>query len=288
MSKLNIFKRDWLDLVFENRNKKYGAYQLRSENPKTTSLALFIGTALLAAAISSPLIIKGLNGTLGEHVVRERPLSDPVVWDFVPPIPPAREIVEPKSVEQPVVKATDAAPASAVASKRHKAYKVTDNTAAITEEPTSAVDLLEGNPGAVTRDGTPGGSVVLLGNSGEGTGSAGNGTAIVDEGNSNEVYSFVQLKAEPVGGFTSFNKMFVSRFRTPDVHANVVKLQVIVRFIVEKDGSLSDISILRDPGYGAGKEAVRVLKTMPNWKAAVQNNRKVRSQFTLPITVEVR
>lgn len=70
--------------------------------------------------------------------------------------------------------------------------------------------------------------------------------------------------------------------------SDIKKIQVIVKFIVEKDGSLSDIVILRDPGYGAGKEALRVLSTMPKWKAAIQNNRKVRSHFTLPITIQVQ
>ena len=56
MSKLNIFNTEWIDMVFEGRNKAYGAYQLRSENPKTTTRALLIGAFLFAAAIAGPVV----------------------------------------------------------------------------------------------------------------------------------------------------------------------------------------------------------------------------------------
>jgi protein TonB len=59
--------------------------------------------------------------------------------------------------------------------------------------------------------------------------------------------------------------------------------------VVEKDGSFTDIRVIRDGGYPeAGKEAIRVLKKMPNWKPAVHNGRSVRSQFALPIVVRVQ
>ena len=58
---------------------------------------------------------------------------------------------------------------------------------------------------------------------------------------------------------------------------------VYVTFVVEKDGSLSDIKILQDIGAGCGEEAVRVIKAMPKWIPAKQKGEKVRMQFNLPI-----
>jgi len=55
---------------------------------------------------------------------------------------------------------------------------------------------------------------------------------------------------------------------------------VIVSFIVEKDGSLTDIKVLRDMGLGTGEEAMRLLKKSPKWRAGVQNGRNVRVQYT--------
>lgn len=82
--------------------------------------------------------------------------------------------------------------------------------------------------------------------------------------------------------------MFISKFRAIHVPDHTRKVQVILSFVVEKDGSITDIKVLRDPGYGTGTEAIRVLKSMPKWKPARQDNKTVRSQFTLPITIQVQ
>ncbi len=58
---------------------------------------------------------------------------------------------------------------------------------------------------------------------------------------------------------------------------------VALRFVVEKDGSISSIQVLRDPGGGLGAEAMRVLKSMPQWQPGLQGGRPVRVQFTLPV-----
>ena len=58
---------------------------------------------------------------------------------------------------------------------------------------------------------------------------------------------------------------------------------VYVTFVVEKDGSLTDIKVLRDIGSGCGEEAIRVVKSMPKWSAAKQRGKAVRMQFNLPV-----
>ena len=59
--------------------------------------------------------------------------------------------------------------------------------------------------------------------------------------------------------------------------------KVFVSFVVEKDGSLTDVKVLRDIGSGCGEEAVRVVKSMPKWKPAKQRGKPVRMQFNLPV-----
>nr|WP_254050255.1 energy transducer TonB [Myroides sp. N17-2] len=98
----------------------------------------------------------------------------------------------------------------------------------------------------------------------------------------------VDKNAEYPGGMSAFNRQFISRFRTPDIDGSVKRIQVIIQFIVEADGSLTDIKAVRDPGYGAGKEAIRVLNSMPKWHPAELDGKRVRSQFTLPITIQVQ
>ncbi|MGZ3812139.1 MAG: energy transducer TonB, partial [Mucilaginibacter sp.] len=63
-----------------------------------------------------------------------------------------------------------------------------------------------------------------------------------------------------------------------------VQGKVYIGFIVEKDGTLSNLKILREPGYGSGKEALRVMSLSPKWEPGIQNGRKVRVKYTIPIT----
>jgi protein TonB len=63
---------------------------------------------------------------------------------------------------------------------------------------------------------------------------------------------------------------------------------VQVKFLVEKDGSISDVHALNDPGYGLAKAAEKVLRTSPRWSPGEQNGRKVRSYHTQPITFMIQ
>ena len=80
--------------------------------------------------------------------------------------------------------------------------------------------------------------------------------------------------------------IFIKRnFKQPKVK-NGVKGEVLVSFIVEKDGSLSEIGVLSDAGYGTADEAIRVMKLSPNWKAGILNGNNVRVQYMITIPVK--
>lgn len=103
----------------------------------------------------------------------------------------------------------------------------------------------------------------------------------------NEVYLAVQIKAEPYGGMAAFHREFKSNFIMPKEVFDKKSYLVILQFTVERDGSLTDIKIMRSPGYGLGEEAVRVLSEVTKWCPAIQNKLPVRSRFTIPITLKV-
>lgn len=96
----------------------------------------------------------------------------------------------------------------------------------------------------------------------------------------------IERKPEYPGGIPEFYKFIAKQYRTPKVKGLVGK--VYVSFIIEKDGSINDIKVLRDIGYGTGEEAIRVLKLSPNWKPGEQDGRKVRCSYGLPISVDTR
>lgn len=86
------------------------------------------------------------------------------------------------------------------------------------------------------------------------------------------------------GGMEAFYKYIGDNFKLPKAaKQNKVKGRIVLQFIVEKDGSISNIKILNDLEYGTGEEAVRVLEKSPKWNPGIQNGKAVRVQFTLPI-----
>lgn len=101
----------------------------------------------------------------------------------------------------------------------------------------------------------------------------------------NSVYNTagIDVKPEYPGGYEEFYKFIGKNYNMP----NVKKLsgKVYVTFVIEIDGSLGDIKVLRDIGYGTGDEAIRVLKKCPNWKPGEQNGQKVRCSFAIPISL---
>lgn len=92
----------------------------------------------------------------------------------------------------------------------------------------------------------------------------------------------IEVKPEFPGGLIGFDSFIKRNYKNP---TDNLKGKIYVTFIIEKDGSLSDIKILRDIGYGTGAEAIRVLKTSPKWTPGIQNNKQVRVLYSLPITV---
>jgi Uncharacterized protein conserved in bacteria (DUF2059)/Gram-negative bacterial TonB protein C-terminal len=101
----------------------------------------------------------------------------------------------------------------------------------------------------------------------------------------NTVYNTagIDVKPEFPGGIDEFTRYVAKNFNTPNVAG--LKGKVFVSFVIEKDGSLTDIKILRDIGYGTGKEAVRVLELSPKWLPGEQNGQKVRCTYSLPISI---
>ena len=102
--------------------------------------------------------------------------------------------------------------------------------------------------------------------------------------NSDEkIYSDTEIKPEYVGGITEFYNFVGKNYRVPSFRG--LKGKVIVQFVIEKDGSLSDIKVLKDLGHGTGKEAVRVLKKCPKWIPGKQSGIPVRTLYALPISI---
>lgn len=97
----------------------------------------------------------------------------------------------------------------------------------------------------------------------------------------------LQKKPEYPGGMQVFYADLMAKFKVPKIPEEGT-YRIYISFIVEKDGSLTDIKVLKDTGYGLGDEAVRSLKKMKKkWIPGEQNGKVVRTSFALPIAVNI-
>lgn len=269
--KLDLFTSQWLDLVFEGRNKKYGAYALRKENPKTSLRALLLGGVVFALGVSLPKIIELIPaGDTADKALDEKvvliDLNKPK--ENVPPPPPEKkpEPPKPKVDEVKFVKP-----------------KVVE-AAKVTEEIKTMEELKDKNIAEKDQKGDENAKVTID----QPTGDSEKPAEVVD----NNVYSSAGLEVQPEfpGGWGKFGQFVAQKYRTDEISERAgqeLKGRIIVEFVVEKDGSLTDIKVVRDLGYGTGDEAIRVLKSMPKLKPGEQNGKKVRAKFSLPISVTI-
>jgi periplasmic protein TonB len=111
-------------------------------------------------------------------------------------------------------------------------------------------------------------------------------TAISQQDDENKIYenSGIEFQPEYPGGMAAFYTFIGKNYVYPK--GRDIQGKIIVSFVVEKDGWLSDFRIIRDLGFDTGGEAIRVLKRCKRWKAGVQNGRKVRCSYVLPIVLQ--
>lgn len=263
--KLDILNNQWLEIVFEGRNKTYGAYELRKSNRKTTVRALIIGAVIFSLAVSAPLILSLIPESENDDIVRDikitavklPPKKEEPKKLAPPPPPPPPKVDQVKFVKPVVAKAEE-----------------------VTEEPPKIVEIKDKKLGAETIKGDPDAELTVapVGNGPKG------GQAVVEE--DNQIYNTAGIEVKPdfPGGIQKFYDFVFKNYRAPEEGG--LKGKVYVTFVVEKDGSLTDIKVLRDIGYGTGAEAIRVLKKCPKWSPGVQNGKPVRVLYSLPINIQ--
>jgi protein TonB len=103
------------------------------------------------------------------------------------------------------------------------------------------------------------------------------------------IYKVVEQNAEYPGGIGAMSAFLRDNLKYPsEAKEKHAEGRVFMSFVIETNGKLTDIKILKDKvGYGAGEEAKRVVSAMPDWKPALQDGKAVRCQYTLPITFKL-
>lgn len=284
MSKVDVFGNAWIDLVFEGRNQQYGAYQLRKQESRNTMIALFSGIGLLGMAACIPAAVNYFSNDETAIVTTEAEPKivitdlgkDDLIFKTEPPKP------EPAQQQQP---ATAAPPVKDVVKFNDKLVATSDPVA----DPPKMDDFTDKNPGQEDVKGTDGAGDPLN-TTGSGVEGGTGSSPVVGTGEEGPVPTgAVDVMPEYPGGLKNFYKEVARNYNVP-ASDQEQSFKVFVSFVVEKDGSITDVKVTRDasPALGLGKEAVRVLQKMKTkWKPGIKNGKPVRTAYNLPITINI-
>jgi len=278
----NLHKTEWLDLVFKNRNKSYGAYSLRSQSSGTTARALFIAAPLFVLFFAGPMIYKHFVGKNANGMV------EPLNNDRIIPLTLAeRPIEKPKTPEKSEMSKTEPI------KEKIKTVKPVSNPIVVDRpvlaDPPTLVEMDHAAVGPVAQSGveTSLGSVPVEG-TGNGIGAgSGEGTGVKEDNGIHNIGD-IQVYPEFEGGMKAWAKFIQKNLRYPNAAQEFdAQGKVYISFVVEKDGSVSNVTVLRGIGYGCDEEAVRVISKSPKWKPGKQNDQNVRVRYNMPLSFTI-
>jgi protein TonB len=277
MSKIDLINDGWVDLVFESKNQSYGAYQLRKETGKRNVYSILM---MLAIGIAIALIV-AIKGVVENAMKQDVAIETDVELSKLAQKKEAKvERKEPVKVEleQKVVeKVKSSVKFTAPEIKKDDEVKPED-------EIKSQDDLAKTNTAIGTFD--------VKGNDEEAGEVLKAKEVIADEKPKEEetkVFDVVEQMPEFPGGQAALLKWISDNIKYPAIaEENGIQGRVVCTFVVERDGSVTDVQVARSIDPSLDKEAVRVLKKMPKWIPGKQNGSAVRVKYTVPVTFRLQ
>ncbi len=257
MTSNEILKADVLDIVFDNRNKKYGAYLLRKQYNHRMVIAL---SGMLGFVLIIVLIVR-LNPQVREAISQAIEHDDTVTLSVLPSPPPELPPVAPPQTN---------------------VRRIDNDRFEIVNEPTTVptqTDIGNAVISNTTSDGADPDELPFN--------SVDRGIlpepAIIENPPSTPPPAPGSAAAFP-GRQQAWMAFLNRHLRTPDELEAGQKRNVLVRFTVGADGSVTQFEIIQSGGAAFDNEVIRVLKKMPKWKPAIQNGLNVSVMFTQPVT----
>ena len=267
-----ILNADILDIIFEGRNKEYGAYDLRKTYNKRIIRAI-AGTLIVIVLMFAGYLISNLNGgpKKAAMVVEDVQLEDVKEEKKEPPPPP------PPKVEPPKVEMAKFTPPKIVPDKEVKPE----------EKPPEQEKLEDTKIGTVNQEGVKDDGIAAppVSDAGKGVVEA----PKKDDEDYDKTFTKVEIESEFPGGGAAWLRYLNKNLRYPDDAVNnEIQGTVVVQFIVDKEGNVSDVQAISGPDNGGlREEAIRVIKKSGKWTPAVQNGRQVKSYKKQPIVFKL-
>jgi len=265
--KINIFSRNWTEIVFENKNKGYGAYFLRNIYNDTITRSAIIAISFSILAIGVPKIVELISGAMGDKekvkVIEVTNLMEPPPIDKNEPPPPP-----PPPEPPPPLKTTI----------KYVAPEIVEDEKAQDAPPPTVEELKDVDISNKTQEGDP-----------EGVEQGLEDAAPVEAPPT--VFTIVEQMPTFPGGEAELVKYLQKNIVYPAMEReNNIVGTVFLTFVVDPEGKISDIKVLRGVSGGPNleKEAIRVIKSMPSWKPGKQNGKAVPVQFNLPVRFSLK
>ena len=271
MAKIDLIDNGWVDLVFEGKNQAYGAYQLRKDTGKRNLKALitmFILFAAIAAIVIAKVSFDNYMASRNAAIETDVELQN---------LAEKKEVKEEKKDEPEVEKIEVERVKSSVAFTVPEIKK--DNEVKEDQEMKSQDELQETNTaiGAFTVEGNDESAEVK------------HVEEKIAEPEETKVFDVVEQMPSFPGGQSALLQYLSSNIKYPVVaEENGVQGRVIVTFVVEKDGSITDVRVVKSVDPSLDKEAQRVVKSMPKWIPGKQNGSAVRVKYTVPVTFRLQ
>jgi protein TonB len=259
-----ILSADILDIIFEGRNKAYGAYDLRKTYNHRLRIALLVMGGLVLALAAGFLI----SNYQSSHKAAQQVVQDVQLEDIKeekknePPPPP------PPPKEPPKVEMAKFTPPKIVKDEEVKAE----------EKPPEVEKLEDTKIGDVNQKGIQDDNITAPPSDNKGV-----VEAPKDNTDYDKTFTKVEIESDYPGGIAAWARYLTKNLQYPEeAQNNEIQGQVVVKFIVDKEGKVSDVEAISGPNE-LRDEAVRVIKKSGSWTPAIQNGRKVKSYKSQPI-----
>ena len=269
MDSSKILNADILDILFEGKNKEYGAYDLRKTYNRRFFKALMTTTGVIIIVISGYAFCNRDDGSKKSAMyVKDTELEAYHKEEPLTPPPPPLKLPPPPAVEM-----KQFTPPKVVPDKEVKAD----------EKPPENDQLDDVKIGTTNTNGAKDDGIVAP--------PASNGPGVVEapkkvEDDMDKTFTKVEIESTYPGGMEAWKRYLNKSFRYPDeAQAQEIQGVVMVQFIVDKEGNVSDVQAVSGPEQGGlREEAVRVIRKSGKWTPAIQNGNKVKSYKNQPIT----
>ena len=279
MSKIDLLDQKWIDLVFEGKNEAYGAYAIRQDTSRRNlyaMLALVAGLALIVLTFLGVNVAQ--NAIAAAQAEHETEVALEAVEEEVEEEKDDEEIVyELEELEQLVAEET------VMNSEKFTAYEMEDDAPEQVTKTQDEVAQSDVAIGAIDYDqGSDEAEHVLKVNE-----------KVVDEVppkvEETKVFDVVEQMPSFKGGDAALMEYLQKNIKYPVIaEENGIQGRVVTTFVVERDGSITDVKVIKSVDPALDKEAVRVVKSMPKWNPGKQNGAAVRVKFTLPVTFRLQ